>query len=127
MGDHAIHCGKEGQVTYRHERLRGCIFRALQAACLGPRLELDFNVPRERPRDFCLPSWSLSRPAAFDIFVILLHAGLVPENLRGTRGSGRRSRARRGPKETQQTHPALSRPQGRILPPGREHLRWQEP
>lgn len=79
LGHHQLTCSKGGYVVGRHNRLRDAFFKLAQVAGLSPSLEQGaFDSDRTRPADVLVQSWSLGKPAAFDLTVVSPH---VKENM----------------------------------------------
>ena len=56
-GDHAIVCGRRGELIARHNHLRNAIFAAAHSAQVGPRKEEQASIPRKnnKPADIFIP------------------------------------------------------------------------
>ena len=58
----------------RHNRLRDAFFKLAQIAGLSPRIEQGAcERDPTRPADVLVQSWSLGKPAAFDLTVVSPH------------------------------------------------------
>ncbi|KAL5464029.1 hypothetical protein EMCRGX_G032986 [Ephydatia muelleri] len=69
---HMLTCRSGGDVITRHNQLRDYIADFCHKACLSPQIEKGSGIlPKDqsRPADILVPNWSLSRQAAFDMFV----------------------------------------------------------
>jgi len=68
LGHHQLTCKHGGFVVSRHNRVRDALFSLAAVAGMGPQKEQGaFMRDRTRPADILVNSWSLGKPAAFDL------------------------------------------------------------
>ena len=75
LDPHALTCKRGGDVVTCHNKLRDTLAEACRRAHLNVKVEAGANLTHDHshshPADILVPNWSVGKPAAFDLFLML--------------------------------------------------------